>query len=113
MVTGLRSFHRSGFIYKKSWFHWALTNGFLLMAMIVLCLSLIVVFLLFSCHSYLMATAQTTWECMSRSRISYLKSLSEDVNPFDRGIFCNVYAFLCSFRAQRWDKMLRERDRWA
>lgn len=101
------------FMYKKEWLAWFLGNGFLIFAMFVLGLTFIVVFLLFCCHSYLMVTAQTTWEYMSRSRISYLKTLSEDVNPFDQGVFCNVYSFLCRCRVQKWEVLLRQRDRWA
>lgn len=101
------------FVYKKAWLAWFLANGFLIFAMFVLCLTFLVVFLLFCCHSYLMFTAQTTWEYMSRSRISYLKTLSEDVNPFDQGVFCNVYSFLCRCRVQKWEVLLRQRDRWA
>ena len=107
------SFFRYAFVYKKAWLAWFLANGFLIFAMFVLCLTFLVVFLLFCCHSYLMFTAQTTWEYMSRSRISYLKTLSEDVNPFDQGVFCNVYSFLCRCRVQKWEVLLRQRDRWA
>ena len=104
---------RYAFVHKKTWLDWFLSNGFLILAMFVLFLTFIVVSLLFCCHSYLMLTAQTTWEYMSRSRISYLKTLSEDVNPFDQGIFCNVYSFLCRCRVQKWEVLLRQRDRWA
>ena len=104
---------RYAFIHKETWLDWFLANGLLILAMFVLCLTFIVVSLLFCCHSYLMITAQTTWEYMSRSRISYLKTLSEDVNPFDQGVVCNVYSFLCRCRVQKWEALLRQRDRWA
>lgn len=104
---------RYAFVHKKTWLGWFLSNGFFILAMFVLCLTFIVVSLLFCCHSYLMLTAQTTWEYMSRSRISYLKTLSEGVNPFDQGVFCNVYSFLCRCRVQKWEVLLRQRDRWA
>ena len=112
-TTFLFAHFRYAFVHKKTWLGWFLSNGFLILAMFVLCLTFIVVSLLFCCHSYLMLTAQTTWEYMSRSRISYLKTLSEDVNPFDQGVFCNVYSFLCRCRVQKWEVLLRQRDRWA
>ncbi|KAK3739377.1 hypothetical protein QZH41_015766 [Actinostola sp. cb2023] len=103
----------SALIHKKSWYDWFLSNALYIVAMVVLVAAGIVVFLLFCCHTFLMMTAQTTWEYMSRSRISYLKTLSEDDNPFDQGFFCNIYKFLCSCRVQKWEVLLRQRDRWA
>ena len=57
---------------------------------------------LFGFHSYLMCTNQTTWESVSRSRISYLKKLGEDDNPFHLGYCCNVYTFCCKHRPKSW-----------
>ncbi|EDO44298.1 predicted protein [Nematostella vectensis] len=102
-----------GFVYKDSWWDWVVANAFLLISMFILIFGMITVFLLLCCHTYLMVTAQTTWEYMSRSRISYLKTLSEDINPFDQGYLCNVYGFLCQCRIQKWEAMLRAHERWA
>ena len=55
-------------------------------------------------HTYLVITAQTTWEVLSRSRITYLKGLPSDVFPFDRGICANVYNFfVVDDRGTLWD----------
>ncbi len=55
-----------------------------------------------------MATNQTTWECVSRDRISYLKKVEYDVNPFHEGYVRNVLAFLCSFTHRKWDVIYRK-----
>ena len=52
-------------------------------------LGLVIVFLL-SCglatfHTYLVMTAQTTFECMRRSQIDYLQPFPADVHPFSQG----------------------------
>lgn len=44
-------------------------------------------------HTMLMMTAMTTWEHMSRSRITYLKHLKTGINPFSKGLVLNIYEF--------------------
>ena len=45
-------------------------------------------------HTYLVMTAQTTWECLSRQYIDYLQPFPSDVNPFSQGVRKNVMKFL-------------------
>jgi len=44
-------------------------------------------------HTMLMMTGMTTWEHMSRSRITYLKHLKSGINPFSKGLLLNIYEF--------------------
>ena len=82
-------FDRSGFKSKKLWSDWAHTNGVLLLVMIILLISMIVVSLLFGCHSYLIVIGRTTWEHIAHSKISCLKIFKEAVNPFHERYFSN------------------------
>lgn len=88
----------------KQWFHknWI----FLVLIMFLSCI-LLVVGLLWLCHSYMMFTAQTTWEFMSRPRISYLKKFPEDYNPFHQGYIWNMLSFLCYFKVTNWDDVYK------
>ncbi len=54
-------------------------------------------------HSYLMCVNQTTWECVSRERITYLKNFEEEVNPFHEGYYKNIYSFLCIMGSKKWE----------
>ena len=58
---------------------------------------------LFCFHSYLMIQGLTTWEVASRERITYLKYLDDDFNPFDEGCFRNIYYFLTNVKVKRWE----------
>lgn len=91
---------------------WFKANWMFLFIMIFLVLVGIVVTLLFGCHSYMMVTAQTTWEFMSRSRISYLKYFPDDENPFDQGYCKNSLVFLCYCKPRTWEKVIKEKLRW-
>lgn len=105
-------FLRNSFKHESTAKDWLKINWMFLCVMIFLVLSFIVVILLFGCHSYMMLTAQTTWEFMSRSRISYLKYFPDDENPFDQGYFKNTYIFLCYCKPRTWEKLIREKIRW-
>ena len=59
-------------------------------------------------HSYLMFKGQTTWETVSREKITYLKYLDEDFNPFDEGCFMNMYNFL-TMKVRRWEVVYEKR----
>ena len=50
----------------------------------------------------------------SRHRITYLAELEEDLEPFDAGIFCNVFQFCCSMASCRCRKAnsLSAKYRW-
>ncbi|XP_057289446.1 palmitoyltransferase ZDHHC12-B-like [Hydractinia symbiolongicarpus] len=90
------------------WRKWFEHNWMYLILTIFLAVMLLVVALLWACHSYMMFTAQTTWEFMSRPRISYLKKFPTDYNPFDKGYIRNMLSFLCYFRIQEWDDVYEE-----
>ena len=90
------------FKHQSAWKRWFEDNWMFLVLIIFLLVSLLVVGLLWVCHSYMMFTAQTTWEFMSRPRISYLKKFPTDYNPFDQGYVMNMLSFLCYFKIQKW-----------
>lgn len=94
-----------GFHFAAEWKLWFQYNWVILTLTLLLCVVLLVVGLLWLCHSYMMCTAQTTWEFMSRPRISYLKKFPTDYNPFDRGYLKNILSFLCYFKVQKWDQL--------
>ncbi|XP_065068307.1 palmitoyltransferase ZDHHC12-B-like [Rhopilema esculentum] len=102
----------NAFKSKSTSNEWLKANWLLLCVMIFVVLILIVVGLLFACHSYMMLTAQTTWEFMSRSRISYLKYFPDDENPFDQGYFKNSMVFLCYCKPRTWEKLIKEKIHW-
>ena len=46
-------------------------------------------------HTFLVLTAQTTWEQMKRGGISYLRHLPVGYNPFSKGVVKNIGEFFC------------------
>ncbi len=54
---------------------------------------LVMVVSLFLYHLYLVLTAQTTWEHLSRENITYLHRVPDGVNPFSRGLSGNIAEF--------------------
>ncbi|XP_035641194.1 palmitoyltransferase ZDHHC12-B-like isoform X6 [Oncorhynchus keta] len=95
----------SGFHSSVTWKLWLIVNGFLLAALCVVGVMSLVVVLLLGCHLYLISINSTTWEFMSRHRITYLKSYSDEENPFDRGILCNLWDFFCMCRTVVWEQV--------
>jgi Uncharacterized protein containing DHHC-type Zn finger len=95
------------FKHQSKWKIWFESNWMFLFLTFFLVCSLLVVSLLWICHSYMMFTAQTTWEFMSRPRISYLKKFPDDYNPFHQGYLWNTLSFLCNFRITNWDNVYR------
>ncbi|XP_061586637.1 palmitoyltransferase ZDHHC12-B-like [Cololabis saira] len=95
----------SGVSPRESWSLWFRANGFLLAALGVVGVFSVVVVLLLCCHLYLVSINCTTWEFMSRHRISYLKNCGNEENPFDRGVLCNLWDFFCICRAVMWDQV--------
>lgn len=101
----LACFTRTGFRHAPGWQLWLRSNGMLLtVAALVALLSLIVLLLLGS-HVYLVSLNTTTWEFMSRHRISYLKHCGADENPFDRGTFDNLWCFFCVWGTVVWEQV--------
>lgn len=97
-------FFRSGISPSVSWELWFRVNGFLLTALAVVGVFSVVVVLLLGCHLYLVSINCTTWEFMSRHRISYLKNCGSEESPFDRGVFCNLWDFFCICRTVVWEQ---------
>nr|XP_006640822.1 PREDICTED: probable palmitoyltransferase ZDHHC12 [Lepisosteus oculatus] len=95
----------SGFSYAPTWKTWLRQNGFLLAAFLVAAVFVLVVALLLGSHLYLVSLNTTTWEFMSRHRISYLKHCGADENPFDRGVPRNLRDFFCVCRAVAWEEV--------
>ncbi|XP_068454966.1 palmitoyltransferase ZDHHC12-B-like [Clinocottus analis] len=94
----------SGLSPGVSWEPWLRANGFLLAALGVVGVFSAVVLVLLGCHLYLVSINCTTWEFMSRHRISYLKNRGDEHNPFDRGPLCNLRDFFCACGAVAWEQ---------
>ncbi|XP_076857345.1 palmitoyltransferase ZDHHC12-A [Brachyhypopomus gauderio] len=99
----------SGITFAPSWQQWFIQNGFLLGALAVTGIFSLVVLLLLCIHLYLAAINTTTWEFMSRHRISYLKSCDSEENPFDGGMICNLWLFFCVCRTMAWERVYSRR----
>ncbi|XP_056130955.1 palmitoyltransferase ZDHHC12-A [Lampris incognitus] len=101
----------SGLTPSGSWERWFQLNWFLLAVLGVVGVFSIVVVLLLGCHLYLAAINCTTWEFMSRHRISYLRNCVEEENPFDRGMACNLWDFFCICRSVVWEHVYHRGNR--
>ncbi|EDV28136.1 expressed hypothetical protein [Trichoplax adhaerens] len=77
-------------------------------ALVVLVFFMIISASLLCCHTVLIFSGKTTWEFVSHSRITYLKHLQEDQNPFDEGMLANVFNFLCRFKVRDWGALLNK-----
>ncbi|KAM8885883.1 palmitoyltransferase ZDHHC12-B-like isoform 2-T2 [Spinachia spinachia] len=86
----------SGLAPAASWDLWLRANCFLLAALAVLAVFSAVVLLLLGIHLYLASVNCTTWEFVSRHRVSYLKNRGDERSPFDRGLLCNLWDFFCA-----------------
>ncbi|XP_037338284.2 palmitoyltransferase ZDHHC12-A [Pungitius pungitius] len=91
----------SGLAPAASWDLWFRANCFLLAALVVLAVFSAVVLLLLGIHLYLASVNCTTWEFVSRHRVSYLKNRADERSPFDRGLLCNLWDFFCACGAAR------------
>lgn len=100
------------FVTEKTWSDWFHTNIVLFLDTIVLVLSGPVVVGLLAFHTYLMFSGLTTWEAASRERITYLKYLDDDYNPFDEGCFKNIYYFMCVRKIQSWENLYAKRAKF-
>ncbi|KAL0965148.1 hypothetical protein UPYG_G00277410 [Umbra pygmaea] len=95
----------SGFTGANTWQLWLRGNGVLLGAAAVVAVLSLTVFLLLGSHLYLVSLNTTTWEFMSRHRISYLKHCGVDENPFDRGAMRNLWGFFCGWGTVVWEQV--------
>lgn len=98
-------FLRTGFSYAPTWQLWLRSNGMLLAVAVLVALLSLIVLLLLGSHLYLVSLNTTTWEFMSRHRISYLKHCGADENPFDRGTFHNLWGFFCVWGTVVWEQV--------
>ncbi|XP_078107594.1 palmitoyltransferase ZDHHC12-A isoform X1 [Sander vitreus] len=94
----------SGISPSLTWALWFRVNGFLLAALVVVGIFSVVAVMLLGIHLYLVSINCTTWEFMSRHRIAYLKNCGDEENPFDRGVFCNLWDFFCICRTVAWEQ---------
>ena len=75
---------------------WFVHNTVRLLLAFVLCLFIFMVGALIGFHSYLASISLTTWEYLSWSKISYLKSIDlKHGSPFSQGIIRNLYNNCC------------------
>ncbi|KAG5834946.1 palmitoyltransferase ZDHHC12-B-like isoform X1 [Anguilla rostrata] len=95
----------SGFSPAPTWDLWLRGNGLLLAAASIMGVVSVVVVLLLGSHLYLISHNATTWEFMSRPRISYLRHCGADQNPFDRGAPANLWSFFCVWGIVSWEQM--------
>ncbi|XP_061589209.1 palmitoyltransferase ZDHHC12-B [Cololabis saira] len=95
----------TGLSVAPSWRPWLSSNGVLLAVAALLALLAVVVLMLLGSHLYLISVNTTTWEFMSRHRVSYLKHCGPDQNPFDRGAARNLRGFFCGADAVAWETL--------
>ncbi|KAK7455065.1 hypothetical protein BaRGS_00039536 [Batillaria attramentaria] len=93
----------NGIVYNPLWGTWLRSNILLLIDILILVIGGFVVIGLLGFHTFLMLRGLTTWEAASRERITYLKYLDEDYNPFNEGLCKNMFYFLCSCRSRKWE----------
>lgn len=92
-----------GIVYTVLWGDWFKTNILLFIDVVILVIAGFIDIGLLGFHTFLMIRGMTTWEAASRDRISYLKYLDEDYNPFNEGLCWNTYHFLFSCRHRKWE----------
>lgn len=80
---------------------WLKNNILLLLTDVLLAVFFLVVISLCCIHTYMAVSNHTTWESMSRHRITYLQKIEVD-NPFSLGYCRNAYVFLCYCKPYNW-----------
>ncbi|CAH1785800.1 unnamed protein product [Owenia fusiformis] len=95
-------------VYKAAWNEWGYSNVLYIIDSLILVISGLVVIGLWGFHTYIMGTNITTWEMVSRRRITYLKYLDEDFNPFHEGYIKNILYFLCVCNERNWEIVYRK-----
>lgn len=78
---------------------WFQVNALPLVALLVIIGFTVVPLGLLVLHTFLALTAQTTWEMMSRKKISYLKDFPAWAYPFSQGVMRNLRVFCCMLPA--------------
>ncbi|XP_050419208.1 palmitoyltransferase ZDHHC12-B [Patella vulgata] len=92
-----------GITHDDKWSDWLNSNFIFFFDILILFFGGFVVLGLLFFHSYLMIKGMTTWEAASRERITYLKYLDDEYNPFDEGLCKNMYYFLCGCQVRDWE----------
>ena len=90
----------TGYVMPEDRDMWMKENLWLILADVLLVIFGFVVIALFCIHTYMLLSNNTTWESVSRHRISYLKNVEN--NPFNLGCCKNAYYFLCYFQPYDW-----------
>ncbi|XP_048775043.1 palmitoyltransferase ZDHHC12-B-like [Ostrea edulis] len=93
----------TNFQYEISWKDWWERNVVFFIDMLILSFGGFTVIGLLGFHTFLMFRGLTTWELVSRERITYLKHLSDSYHPFDEGCFMNMYNFLTVCKYREWE----------
>ncbi|XP_072017944.1 palmitoyltransferase ZDHHC12-B-like [Amphiura filiformis] len=96
----------SSFVWQHTFTDWLRVNWLFLLCLLILVSAAIAVVSLLCCHSYMLINNQTTWEFMSRHRITYLRNLDDNLNPFDEGYMRNFVKFFCYCPYRQWDDMV-------
>lgn len=91
----------TGYKSSSSSTEWVHNNILLLLVDVILAIFLFVVGSLCAIHTYMVFSNHTTWESMSRHRITYLQKIEVD-NPFNLGFCRNVYVFFCHCKPYDW-----------
>lgn len=98
----------TGYISSSNSNEWIHNNIFLLLVDIVLVIFLFIAGSLCVIHTYMLFSNHTTWESMSRQRITYLKKI-EIENPFNLGLCRNIYVFFCYCKPYNWHPVYEKR----
>uniref|UniRef100_A0A8C5RYJ5 Palmitoyltransferase n=1 Tax=Laticauda laticaudata TaxID=8630 RepID=A0A8C5RYJ5_LATLA len=94
----------SGFNFQSFSWLWLQCHLLLLLSFFLLLICTVIATLLLGSHLYLVSCNTTTWEFMSRHRISYLKHCKVE-NPFDQGVLLNLWRFFCACHLMAWEKL--------
>ncbi|KAG8141953.1 hypothetical protein E2320_006608 [Naja naja] len=94
----------SGLNFQSFSWLWLQCHLLLLLSFLLLLICTVIATLLLGSHLYLVSCNTTTWEFMSRHRISYLKHCKVE-NPFDQGVLLNLWRFFCACRLMAWEKL--------
>ncbi|ELT92972.1 hypothetical protein CAPTEDRAFT_150818 [Capitella teleta] len=93
------------FVECRLWSDWFWTNIIFIINLLILVPGGFACWCLLGMHTYIAAVNQTTWEIVSRGRITYLSKLADDVNPFHEGYIRNCYSFLLTSGKRRWERV--------
>ncbi|XP_042336417.1 palmitoyltransferase ZDHHC12 isoform X2 [Sceloporus undulatus] len=99
----------SGLHFKQFSWAWLQHTFFLLLSFLVIVVCTVIAVLLLGSHLYLISCNTTTWEFMSRHRISYLRKCEVE-NPFDQGLFLNLWRFFCSCHLVAWENLYPQEE---